>query len=145
MARIGKYRVKKLGLLKGIPIPHRRLRTGKTLKADVEPSPERLGVGSSSEVKVYLWLRQRKIHFAVQVNFDGGDRALGGQRADFVLWDYRMIVEVLGYWHYTPGQQLRDERKWDRRRRDGWQIVTVDPMAPGWQRTLEGQIGIPVR
>lgn len=147
MARTsGLKRTRLPSIMKGLGIPHQRgIRTGPTLKADTLPSPATLGVGSMSEVKVYLWLRRKRIPFQTQQNFDGGANVMGGQRADFVLPDYHMIIEVLGYFHYTPGQELRDNRKWDNRRRDGWQIVTVDPMLGNWQRQLETAVGIPVR
>lgn len=111
--------------LKGLPIQHKKLRTGKQIKPSATPDPAALGVGSTQEAKIYMWLKRRKIPFAIQVNFDGGANAMGGQRADFVLSDYRKIIEILGPFHYTPGQRLRDERKWTNRRREGWDLETI--------------------
>lgn len=77
------------------------------------------------EVKVYLVLKKHGIPFRTQVNFDGGSAVLGGQRADFVLSDRPIIIEALGPWHDLPGSQIRDERKWEARRKEGLEVVTI--------------------
>ena len=131
---------KKKGL-RGITIPHQKLRTGKQLKGDLLPDPAAYGLGSKQELKVYFWLKQHKIPFETQVNFDGGDTVLGGQRADFVLRDYRMIIEVLGPMHDTPGQQMRDGRKWLNREKEGWAVIQMPWDTPDYDAFLTEHIG----
>ncbi len=113
------------------------------------PDPAALGLQSSLEVKIYLTLKKHHIPFRTQVNFDGGAAVYGGQRADFLLLDRPVIVEGLGYWHDLPGAQIRDERKWAARAREGLNVVTVrDSEAvtlETCERVLMGRLGKPVR
>lgn len=109
-------------------IPHSKAYSPKTpTRAEVEqlPSPEALGVGSTDEARAYMILKRFGIPFSIQVNFDGGADVYGGQRADFVLYDRWVIIEILGPWHDQPDQQIKDARKWERRRQEGWTVVGV--------------------
>jgi len=127
-------------------IYHGRFRTGKTTTTQIDPYA--LGVGSADEAEVFMTLTRNGIPFQIQVNFDGGSSIEGGQRADFVLWDRRTIIEVLSVFHDTPGQRLKDERKWDRRRQEGWTVQTVrkgDPEHPDFEQAVldaAGRLGI---
>ena len=149
MAGLGKPGAKKSSLqplpkmkgLKGIPIPHQKIRTGKQIKGDSLPNPASFGLGSTEELRVYFWLRSHKVPFETQVNFDGGDQRMGGQRADFVLRDYRKIIEVLGPFHDTPGQALRDERKWTNRRNEGWEVIQMPWDTPDYDAFLTEHVG----
>ena len=122
------------------PIPRRKLRTGKALP-DVVPNLYALGLGSMGEYGVYVALKKHGIPFVTQQNFDGGASVSGGQRADFVLPDRDIILEVLGFFHDTPGQQLRDERKWENRRKEGWVIKTVRADSPDIERDTLNAVG----
>lgn len=106
-------------------IPHRRYRTGRTIKAEELPDPASLGLQSTLEVKIYLVLKKHSIPFRKQVNFDGGGMVYGGQRADFMLLDRPVVVEALGPWHDLPGAQMRDDRKWQARSREGLNVITL--------------------
>ena len=131
--------------LKGVAIPHQREgshgRAPQRIKGEALPNPAAFGLGSSEELRVYLWLKQHKVPFQTQVNFDGGDTALGGQRADFVLRDYRKIIEVLGPMHDTPGQTMRDERKWANRRHEGWEVIQMPWDTPDYDAFLSEHVG----
>ncbi len=134
---------------------HQRLRTGKTLRGQELPSPAQLGVGSALEVKIYMVLKRHNIPFRIQQSFDGGSALAGGQRADFVLPGHGgfhgtgTIVEGLGPWHDLPGSQMRDDRKWEARRREGWNLVTIKESEATTlaqcERVLMERLGTPIR
>jgi hypothetical protein len=134
---------------------HQRPRTGKLLRGEELPSPAQLGVGSALEVKIYLVLKRHSISFRIQQSFDGGSAVAGGQRADFVLPGYGgfhntgTIVEALGPWHDLPGAAMRDDRKWEARRREGWNLVTIKESEATTlaqcERILMERLGTPTR
>ncbi len=118
---------------------------GKVLPDDTRPDYRALGLGSEFELSIWLVLRRYQIPFVVQQNFDGGSAVLGGERADFVLLDRPVVIEALGPWHDLPGAALRDERKWEARRRDGYDVVTIHwSEEPNLEAVLLDRIGHPV-
>ncbi len=139
MARAGR-KPSRLRGIKPPPIPHKRWPRGRQTGGEL-PDPASLGLGSKDEVRVYLILKKHNIPFETQVNFDGGSDVFGGQRADFVLPDRRTIIEVLGPWHDLPGQQLRDARKWDRRRQEGWTLATIQWNDPDLEQAVLNAAG----
>lgn len=117
-----------------------------TIKGDALPEPWQLGLGSKDEVKAYMALRKAGVPFRVQVNFDGGADVMGGQRADFELTQFypSKILEILGPRHDLPGQMLRDQRKWDRRRQEGHEVITVRTDEPDFENAILEAVGHPV-
>lgn len=62
--------------------------------------------GSDLEWLVNWWLTQHKIDFQYQAPFLGGRQSLGGQVADFVIPDRRLILGPQGeYWHYASTEK----------------------------------------
>ncbi len=147
MAASRRSRRRPLARVRTPRIYHQRLRTGKVRREEL-PSPASLGVGSLLEVKIFMVLKKYKIPFRTQVNYDGGSMVTGGQRADFLLLDRPVIVEGLGPWHDLPGAQMRDERKWAARAREGLNVVTIrDAEAitlEACERVLMQKLGKPV-
>src|SRR5574341_247270 len=134
MARAG-HKPTRLRGIKPPPIPHMRWPRGHVSGNEL-PDPASLGVGSKFEVQIYLILKKNAIPFEIQVNFDGGSDVAGGERANFVLPDRRTIIEALGPWHDLPGQMLRDDRKWDRRRQEGWTVATIKEGEPNLEEAV---------
>lgn len=93
------------------------------------------------EVRCYMTLRRNNIPFQTQRNFDGGADVYGGQRADFVLPDRMVIIEILGPWHDEPDQIIKDERKWDRRRQEGYEVVGVRTDATNFEEQVLAAAG----
>ncbi len=129
------------------PIYHQRMQRGKAPKEEL-PDPASLGLQSRLEVKIYLVLKKHGIPFRKQVNFDGGGMVYGGQRADFLLLDRPVIIEALGPWHDLPGAQMRDDRKWAARAREGLNVVTLRESEAATldacERNLIQKLGTPV-
>lgn len=125
------------------PITHGVFRTGKTAKAPM-PTPQQLGVQSQDEMRAYMALIKAGIQFDTQINFDGGTDLMGGMRADFVLWDRMVVIEILGPWHDVPAQTLKDDRKWDKRRQEGWQVHPVRTDAPDFEAQVVAAAGVAV-
>lgn len=77
------------------------------------------------ESRVYFALLELKIRFTVQSAFGGGS-ILGGGRADFLLPDYGVDLEVNGPYHFTTEGRARDLLRNLVVQKDGYVVKTIE-------------------
>lgn len=72
---------------------------------------QRLPQATTPELIVYVWLQERAIDFAYQVQVNGGRASTGGSVVDFVVRSGREFAwRVQGsYWHARPEQMALDD------------------------------------
>ena len=96
------------------------------------------------ETRVYYALLELKIRFSAQTNLGGGN-ILGGARADFLLPDWGIDLEVAGPFHFLAGGKARDLLRSQTVQAQGYRLVTltVDDLPNLKKRILE-LIGAPI-
>lgn len=73
------------------------------------PRPIELTMASEPEVEIYWALKQLKVLFAIQVDYEGGAGYPGGTKVDFELLDRPMDLYYNGpYWHDSAYSQVKD-------------------------------------
>ena len=96
------------------------------------------------ETRVYYALLELKIRFSAQTNLGGGN-ILGGARADFLLLDYGIDLEIAGPFHSLVGGKARDLLRSQTIQALGYRLVTltVDDL-PNLKRRILELIGAPI-
>ncbi len=117
-----------------------------TRKPPPTPPPFELAWMSSWELKLFYALKKRSITFSTQVNYEGGKGILGGMAVDFILFDYGLVLRVMGPWHTFPNARSRDELQRVYLSGRGFNVVDL------WEQDIENldavlarTLGVPIR
>lgn len=99
---------------------------------------------NQSETRVAQALQTLRVRFTVQQNFMGGG-ILGGARADFVLPDYRIVLNHDGPFHQTSAGKSRDLLVNASYAASGYRVVaTTEADLPRLTERLRELIGVPL-
>lgn len=108
MARRGRGLLKPIRKLGKAPTLFPRARKVRTYyNPDYRPPVQPIGQLNIPETEIYRALTELKLNFQTQVPLNGGN-FLGGARADFILPDYRIVLDFKGPWHFTAYGTGRD-------------------------------------
>ena len=81
---------------------------------------------SEPEKKVYYSLIRLGEPFTFQSQMLGQYQQKGSTIADFALYQYRLVLRVVGeYWHSFPGTKARDRLQLIALESQGWKVVDL--------------------
>ena len=96
------------------------------------------------ETRVYYALLELRIRFTTQTSLGGGS-LLGGARADFLLPDYGIDLEVAGPFHSLSAGKARDALRNLTIRKAGYRVVVLElKHLSNLKQNILAKIGAPI-